>query len=54
MTELTPEILAAIIDGGASVVIVLMIWDMRREQKEMNRQIWALLDYLVRSQEALG
>jgi len=48
------ELLKLLLEGGFSAVIIYMLMDMRREQKEMNKQIWALLDYLVRNQEALG
>jgi len=42
------ELLKILVDGGFSAVIIYMLFDMRNEQRETNKQIWALLDYLVR------
>lgn len=48
------EIVKLLLDGGFAAVVIFMLYDLRKEQREMNRQIWALLDYLVRHDEALG
>lgn len=42
------ELIKLLIEGGSSAVIVFMLWDMRREQREMNNRVWTLLDWLVR------
>jgi len=47
------EILKLLVDAGASGVIIVMLWDMRREQRETNKQIWTLLEYLVRRDDEL-
>jgi hypothetical protein len=43
-----PELIKLLIEGGSSAVIVFMLYDMRREQRDMNARVWTLLEWLVR------
>lgn len=45
---MTPELLNTIINGGGTAILVVLVWDMRREQRERDDKIWALLDWLIR------
>lgn len=44
------DLINAIINGGGTAVLVYMMYDMRKEQREQALRFWALFEYLVRSQ----
>lgn len=45
---MSPELINTIINGGGTAVLLVLVWDMRREQRERDDKIWALLEFLIR------
>lgn len=44
------ELVNALLNGGGTALIVWLMLDMRREQREQQLRFWALFEYLVRAQ----
>lgn len=42
------ELFKLLLEGGSTAVIIYMVYDLRREQKELNARVWSLLEFLVR------
>lgn len=44
------SILNTLVNGGGTAIIVWLIMDMRREQREQQLRFWTLFEYLVKAQ----
>lgn len=48
------ELLTALAQGGVSIVLIWLVWDMRREAREDRKQIWVLLTWLIQNSALEG